>query len=298
MERFPPEGPARAILGPNQIRGGIERLRHQIAELEAFDPSSVRVRGAAETRAIQSAIAMTLAKTFGDATSEHDRYASAARLDNGPMYLSGRPPVELVVGWIQDGKARSLALLQQAVTDLQNELAELEDAAAEQSLASEPAKLVTRDDALLVTGTDMEQNGGDVVAASAGEARENLAARKDVKHASEPANEFQGGPREHQRDGDFVRRFAGNIREAAHVFESDTPLAARGFNSAADYVESAAETMRNGNFRDLLDSATDFAKQKPVAFLGISLLAGFAVIGFLNASTGKSSSSQGHDAPS
>ena len=185
--------PRRARAGnsrPNQIRGGIERLRHQIAELEAFDPSSVRVRGAAETRAIQSAIAMTLAKTFGDATSEHDRYASAARLDNGPMYLSGRPPVELVVGWIRDGKARSLALLQQAVTDLQNELVELEDAAAEQSLASEPAKLVTRDDALLVTGTDMEQNGGDVVAASAGEARENLAARKDVKDASEPANEF------------------------------------------------------------------------------------------------------------
>ena len=111
--------------GPDQVRRGIERLRRQISELEAFDCSLVKARGANETRALQAEIAKTLAKTFGKETSDYKRYASAARLDNGPIYLSGRPPVELVVEWLNDGKAMSLALLRQAVVSLQAELTKL-----------------------------------------------------------------------------------------------------------------------------------------------------------------------------
>jgi hypothetical protein len=124
MERPSPKLPERVIHGSDQLRQGIERLQRQIGELEAFDPSSVSVRNAAETRAMQAAIAESLAKTFGDATSEYNRYASAARLDHAPNYISGRPPVALIAEWIQDGKAKSLALLNQAVKDLQEELAE------------------------------------------------------------------------------------------------------------------------------------------------------------------------------
>jgi polyhydroxyalkanoate synthesis regulator phasin len=124
MERPSPKLPERAIHGPDQLRQGIERLQRQIGKLEAFDPSSVSVRNAAETRAMQAAIAESLAKTFGDGTSEYNRYASAARLDHAPNYISGRPPVALIAEWIQDGKAKSLALLNQAVKDLQEELAE------------------------------------------------------------------------------------------------------------------------------------------------------------------------------
>jgi hypothetical protein len=124
MERPSPKLPERVIHGSDQLRQGIERLQRQIGELEAFDPSSVSVRNAAETRAMQAAIAESLAKTFGDGTSEYNRYASAARLDHAPNYISGRPPVALIAEWIQDGKAKSLALLNQAVKDLQEELAE------------------------------------------------------------------------------------------------------------------------------------------------------------------------------
>jgi hypothetical protein len=112
---------------PNQLRQGIERLQRQISDLEAFDCSLVKARGAIETRALQAAIAETLVKTFGDNTSDYKHYASAARLDNGPIYLSGRPPVELVVEWINDGKAMSLALLRRAVVSLQAELTKLGD---------------------------------------------------------------------------------------------------------------------------------------------------------------------------
>jgi hypothetical protein len=64
-------------------------------------------------------------------------------------------------------------------------------------------------------------------------------------------------------------------------------------NSAAEYVDEAAEKIRNGSFRDLLDGATDFAKRQPAAFLGLSVLAGFAAVRFLKASGSQSSSGQG-----
>jgi hypothetical protein len=80
--------------------------------------------------------------------------------------------------------------------------------------------------------------------------------------------------------------------EAARAFERDVPFAARGINSAADYVEDAAEKIRNGSFRDLLDGATDFAKRQPAAFLGVSVLAGFAAVRFLKASGADSPSSR------
>jgi hypothetical protein len=114
---------------PDQLRERIERLQRQISELEAFDCSLVKARGANETRALQAKIAKTLARTFGKETSDYKYYASAARLDNGPIYLSGRPPVELVVEWINDGKAMSLALLRRAVMSLQAELTKLGDKA-------------------------------------------------------------------------------------------------------------------------------------------------------------------------
>src|SRR5919201_882401 len=91
---------------------------------------------------------------------------------------------------------------------------------------------------------------------------------------------------------DFVGKLAGDIREAARAFEKDVPFAARGINSAAEYVDEAAEKIRNGSFRDLVDGATDFAKRQPAAFLGLSVLAGFAAVRFLKAS-GSVSPSEG-----
>ena len=90
---------------------------------------------------MQASIAEYLAKTFGDGTSEYNRYASAARLDHAPNYISGRPPVALIAEWIQDGKAKSLALLNQAVKDLQEELAERGENPAEPT----PSELTSND---------------------------------------------------------------------------------------------------------------------------------------------------------
>jgi gas vesicle protein len=147
-------------------------------------------------------------------------------------------------------------------------------------------------------GAEMKQRAGDALRASADVAGDKLKeaaeAAKDV--ASGAVDQIQGQAREQQRSGaDFVERFAGNIRDAARAFENDAPFAARGMSSAAEYVEDAAEKIRNGSFSDLVDNATDFAKRQPAAFLGISVLAGFAAVRFLKASGGGSSSSQHRD---
>ena len=144
-------------------------------------------------------------------------------------------------------------------------------------------------DQVVDAGAEMKQRAGDALRASTDMARDKFKeaadAAKDV--ASGTADQIQGQVREKQRSGgDFIERFAGNIREAARAFENDAPFAARGINSAAEYVEDAAEKIRNGSFRDLVDNATDFAKRQPAAFLGISVLAGFAAVRFLRASGG------------
>jgi hypothetical protein len=145
-------------------------------------------------------------------------------------------------------------------------------------------------------GAEIKQRAGDVLRASTDTAREKFKEAADAAKdaAAGAADRFQDQAREQQRSsGDFVGRFAGNIRDAARAFENDVPFAARGINSAAEYVDEAADKIRNGSFRDLVDGATDFAKRQPAAFLGLSVLAGFAAVRFLKASGSESSSRDG-----
>ncbi|KRR27129.1 hypothetical protein [Bradyrhizobium retamae] len=144
-------------------------------------------------------------------------------------------------------------------------------------------------------GAEMKQRAGDALKASTDMAREKFKeaadAAKDV--ASGTADRLQEQAGEQQRTGaDFIGRLAGDIRNAARAFENDAPFAARGINSAAEYVDEAADKIRNGSLRDLVDGATDFARRQPAAFLGLSVLAGFAAVRFLKASGNQSSSPQ------
>jgi hypothetical protein len=144
-------------------------------------------------------------------------------------------------------------------------------------------------------GAEMKQRAGDALHVSTEVVRDKFKEAADAAKevASETTDHLQEKAREQRRSGaDFIQTFAGNIRQAAHAFDNDAPFAARGINSAADYVEDAAEKIRTGSFRDLVDGATDFAKKQPAAFLGLSVLAGFATIRFLKASGEPSSSSQ------
>ena len=149
-------------------------------------------------------------------------------------------------------------------------------------------------DQVAEAGAELKQRAGDALKTSADVAQDKLkeAANAAKEVASGAADRVQDQVHEQQRSGaEFIERFATNIRDAARAFESDAPFAARSINSAAEYVEDAAGKIRNGSFRDLVDGATDFAKRQPAAFLGISVLAGFAAIRFLKASGGQPSPS-------
>jgi gas vesicle protein len=146
-------------------------------------------------------------------------------------------------------------------------------------------------------GAEIKQRAGDALRASTDvgrdKSKEAADAAKDV--AAGAADRLQDQAHEQQRAGaDFVGRLAGNIRDAARAFENDAPFAARSINSAAEYVDDAAEKIRNGSIRDLVDGATDFAKRQPAAFLGLSVLAGFAAVRFLKASGNQASSSSSY----
>ena len=93
-------------------------------------------------------------------------------------------------------------------------------------------------DQMADAGAEMKQRASDALRASTDVARDKFKeaadAAKDV--ASGTVDQLQEQTRQQQRTGaDFVERFAGNIREAARAFDN-APFAARGINSAAEYV--------------------------------------------------------------
>jgi uncharacterized protein YjbJ (UPF0337 family) len=146
-------------------------------------------------------------------------------------------------------------------------------------------------DKLQKAGGDIKESAGEMLASASEAARGKLdelgAAAKDTATQAADKVRHQVGAQQ-QAGADYAQRLAGNLRNAARSFETDTPLAARTIETAADYIEDAAGKVRNGSLGDVVDGMTSFAKRQPAAFLGLSVLAGFAAIRFLKASSSAS----------
>ncbi|MBV8696357.1 MAG: hypothetical protein JOZ76_05965 [Bradyrhizobium sp.] len=158
---------------------------------------------------------------------------------------------------------------------------------SETDLHTEDRASQTLTDQIADAGQQAKERAGQAFRASADTARERFKEAADAASdvASEAADQIQEQARKQQHAGaDFVDRLAKNIREASRAFEGDAPFAARSINSAAGYVEDAADKLRDGTLGDLIEGARDFARRQPTAFLGLSVLAGFAVIRLLKAS--------------
>ena len=83
---------------------------------------------------------------------------------------------------------------------------------------------------------------------------------------------------------DYVGSLADTIRRAAREFDGDLPIAGTYVRKAASQVEGVADTIRSGNFKDLVRGAQSFARRQPTAFLGMAVLAGFGAVRFLKSS--------------
>ena len=118
-----------AQLTSQAMRTGIERLRKRIEEVQQFDPTSVREQfEIPHVVQLSASIDDALVRTFGNASIEYDRYREASQFDNGPFNYAYEVPIQEVHQSLARSKARSLALLEQAVQSLEERLTEEADA--------------------------------------------------------------------------------------------------------------------------------------------------------------------------
>ena len=138
--RSTPPPPQEPVLTADQMRRRIDRLQRCINELETFDPQKVQKRyGEPEVTRLEAMIDEALAAAFGHGTPAYNRYREAATLDHGPRVLRmgpafGRGPqinydaqeAHEARGYLADGKVQSIALLRQATSALQDQIADQE----------------------------------------------------------------------------------------------------------------------------------------------------------------------------
>ena len=84
---------------------------------------------------------------------------------------------------------------------------------------------------------------------------------------------------------DFVSGLAGAVRRAAGAFDDQIPQAGNYIRQAAEQIDGASDALRQRNVSELVEGVQDFARRQPTAFLGMTVLAGFAAVRFLKSST-------------
>ena len=151
--------------------------------------------------------------------------------------------------------------------------------------ATTASKNVT--DQALSTGREVKDKASGLVEAASNtvkdKASEFVATAKGV--ASQATDKLNQAVDDQKSAGaDYVVSLAGTIRRAAKEFDGDLPIAGTYIRKAAAQVEGVADTIRTGNFNDLVRGAQSFARRQPTAFLGMAVLAGFGVVRFLNSS--------------
>jgi len=154
-------------------------------------------------------------------------------------------------------------------------------------------------DQAISAGRDVKDKAIGLAAASSetikNQASEFVDAAKDV--ASEATDKLKQTVDSQKSAGaDYVGSLAGTIRRAAKEFDGDLPIAGSYIRKAASQVEGVADTIRTGNFKDLVRGTQSFARRQPTAFLGMAVLAGFGVVRFLKSSANETEVSAPHQA--
>lgn len=91
---------------------------------------------------------------------------------------------------------------------------------------------------------------------------------------------------------EYVGNLADTMRRAAREFDQDLPIAGVYIRKAASQIEGVSDSIKTGNFQDLVRGAQSFARRQPTAFLGLAVLAGFGVVRFLKSSANDADAGQ------
>jgi gas vesicle protein len=118
--------------------------------------------------------------------------------------------------------------------------------------------------------------------------------KEQVSEMTESAKELASDAGDKLRDAvqdqknagaDFISGVAGAVRRAANEFDDHIPQAGQYIRRAAAQIDGAGEALRRRDLAELLGGVQDFARRQPTAFLGATVLAGFAVVRLLKSST-------------
>jgi predicted nucleotide-binding protein len=123
--RTAPPLPQSVNLTVEQMRQGIDRLQRRLDEVTKFEPTSVTEQcNIPHVEALAASVDEALVRTFGANTLDYKRYEAAAFFDNGPHNYAHPVPIQEVHGTLARCKARSMALLGQAIASLKERITE------------------------------------------------------------------------------------------------------------------------------------------------------------------------------
>jgi hypothetical protein len=151
--------------------------------------------------------------------------------------------------------------------------------------ATEQARSVA--DQALSAGRDLKEKAVGMAGSSAealkGRASDLMDAAKDM--ASQTTDKLKQTVDGQKNAGaEYVGSLADTMRRAAREFDHDLPIAGAYIRKAASQIEGVSDSIKTGNFNDLVRGAQSFARRQPTAFLGLAVLAGFGAVRFLKSS--------------
>lgn len=142
-------------------------------------------------------------------------------------------------------------------------------------------------DRVVSAGKDLKDKAAEVAGASADAIKEHASGAADAARelGSQAADRFKEEVEDKKEAGArYVGSVADAMRRAAREFDQDLPIAGRFLRNGAERIEMVSDTLRRGDFEELLQDARDFARRQPTAFLGLAVLAGFGAVRFMKSS--------------
>jgi gas vesicle protein len=141
------------------------------------------------------------------------------------------------------------------------------------------------------TGREIREKAVDFAEASGEKIKEQASELADAAKsmASQATDKLKETVSEQKGAGaEYIGTLAETMRRAAREFDNELPIAGKYIRKAAAQVENVSDSIKTGDFNDLIENARTFARRQPTMFLGLAALAGFAAVRFLKSSPGSS----------